>query len=144
MKRDKRIDSFAETVSQDEADAYLQIALSSLPATQGPHPGIDALHPNLSIFNFGTAAYVYLWLTMANRFNTNNPLPWVVTEDLPRPEFVLATLSTNVLNSICGVREMCQLGFDGQARILFRYFVEITDLMLAVTASDEFYRLYTS
>lgn len=60
----------------------------------------------------------------------------------PTPTKVFYILASNLAQSLQAVRTLLLGGFEGQSRAMFRSFVELADLFLAVIADEDIYRRY--
>lgn len=61
--------------------------------------------------------------------------------DVRNGTFTLQVLLTNLANTLLAIRQLVLLGLDGQARVLLRWFVELSDMTIA-TAFDYDYFLH--
>jgi hypothetical protein len=60
----------------------------------------------------------------------------------PAPTMTLRVLTTNLANTLISIRALTCSGFDGQARVLLRWFVELADLLLLTAADKSFLEQY--
>ncbi len=136
----------SRVTSVRDLEEYIRVLFSRLPFKRHQAAVELKLQPNLAVFNVGCALYLHLLTSIITRDPRKPPILWQghKLKPNPKPGFVLQVLLTNALCGLLGIRELCLCGLDGQARILLRSFVEITDLTIAVVAFEDTFRQFTS
>jgi hypothetical protein len=56
--------------------------------------------------------------------------------------FVLETLADNLASTLLGIRHLVIVGLDGQARVLLRWFVELADVLVAISFDRALFQHY--
>jgi hypothetical protein len=105
---------------------------------------VDAMQPLLMVYDFALLQICDLsYFAWANK-SSRVKLIWP-SADLParpRTTDVFYLLVSNLAQLLQAVRLLLLNGFEGQGRAMFRSFVELADLTLAVLADEHVYRNY--
>lgn len=87
--------------------------------------------------------YIDTSLLASERRIQNQRLIWPEENlDGPHPNVVLEVLFINLSNTLISIKKLILLSLDSQARILFRWFVELVDLTIAVISDPAIYKRY--
>ena len=100
----------------------------------------------LYLLDFVIIQHYELAILCTQRHESQKPILWEEYEKQgrrPIPSLVLRALAINLGNSLLGIRDLINAGLDNQARILFRSYVEMADLTLALTASQNIFDAFT-
>lgn len=118
-------------------EAGFSLDSSSL-ASGGFEMGIADLDPMLGACELSAAHFLDLALICFERIDETEQLLWP-KRDGPRGTYILQILSANLGNTLLAIRELTIAGFDVQARVLFRSFVEVADATVACAYDFEFF-----
>jgi hypothetical protein len=126
----------------DEIDAFLGEIFSF--REKNHEVAIESMQPmllafDLSLLQVCDLAY-FAWKHQGSRVKLiwpNRDLP-----ERPTSTRVLYLLTSNLAQSLQATRVLLLKGFEGQSRAMFRSFVELADLSLAVIADENIYRQY--
>ena len=58
------------------------------------------------------------------------------------PYFLFEIVSLTLGNTLVGIRELTLAGLDNQARVLFRYYIELAEMMLAIVGDETAYKAF--
>jgi hypothetical protein len=82
-----------------------------------------------------------LALICFERVNEPEQIFWPVAPE-KKGTFHLQVFAINLANSLAGVRHLILAGFDTQARVVLRQFIELADALLACAAAEDFFDAY--
>src|SRR5581483_9887701 len=100
------------------------------------------LQPMLFLLEFAIIQYYQLVILSSERNESRTPLLWAEYENQdrpPKPSIVVQCLAANLGNTLLAILDLASDGLDNQARVLFRSFVEIGDMTLALTADQSIF-----
>ena len=105
---------------------------------------IDAMQPLLMVYDFALLQICDLSYFAWENDDSRIKLIWPNTKlpRRPKPTHVFYVLVSNLAQLLQAVRLLLLNGFEGQGRAIFRSFVELADLTLAVLADENVYRNY--
>jgi hypothetical protein len=106
----------------------------------GPVRGDRAFQPGLACCDLAILYFFSVGLVCYDR-REREALFWT-TIDPGRGTTILQVLATNLCNALLGVRTLALGGLAAEARLVFRGFVEIADLAVAIAFDREFYLRY--
>jgi hypothetical protein len=127
---DREIESFLGAVLQDREQTR-EIASQTM-------------QPLLMVFDLGLLQVCDLSHFAWQNCDSRVRLIWPGTAlpSRPNPTRVFYLLVSNLAQLLQAVRVLLLYGFEGQSRAMFRTFVELADLTLAVVADEDIYRHY--
>lgn len=127
---DRKIEGFLGAVFQDRQ------RISSA--------AVDAMQPLLMVYDFALLQICDLSYFAWKNGHSRVKLIWPSAKlpSRPRTTDVFYLLVSNLAQLLQAVRLLLLNGFEGQGRAMFRGFVELADLTLAVLADENVYRNY--
>jgi hypothetical protein len=127
---------------RDEISTFLKAVFDDRETIK--HRAIDVLQPFLMAYDFALLQICDLSVFAWENHESRVKLIWQ-NASLPRrpnPTRVFYLLSSNLAQLLQAVRLLVVHGFEGQARAMFRSFIELADLTLAVLADEDVYKRY--
>lgn len=102
---------------------------SSLNLEQG---STKDLQPVLWLLELGITQFSDGYIQSLAAKNEDIEILWHSRSATPGPSLVLQILFSNLVNTLLSIRLLALTGFDGQALILLRWFVELSDVLVAM------------
>lgn len=137
-------ESFEQSATsiKEEVEGFLGAILRDREETR--KVAAQTMEPLLSVFDIGLLQICdlshFAWQNLDSRIKLiwpNAALP-----KRPDPTGVFYLIVSNLAQLLQAVRMLLLSGFEGQSRAMFRTFVELADLTLAVIADEDIYRNY--
>jgi len=107
--------------------------------------GVPSLQPWLTVYDLALLQLCDLALFTRRAADKRAVVFWPEPgphRNRPRPEDVLSILCSTLAQTAQAVRSLVLTGYEGPARVMARYLVEMADLVLAVTAYQDIYLHY--
>ena len=137
----ERVEQSAASI-KDEVDSFLGAVFRDREQTR--KVAARSMEPLLLVFDLGLLQVCDLshfsWQNLDSRVRLIWPDATLPSQ--PNPTRVFYLLVSNLAQLLQAVRVLLLSGFEGQSRAMFRTFVELADLTLAVVADENVYRNY--
>ena len=102
---------------------------------------LRTLEPTFSACELATVQLTDLFAICAQRRDDEESLLWPGRTGV-NGTFVLEILADNLAGALLGIRHLVIVGLDGQARVLLRWFVELADLLVAISFDRTLFQHY--
>lgn len=102
---------------------------------------LRTLEPTFSACELATVQMTDLFALCVQHEGDKESLLWPGKEGV-NGTFVLEILTDNLAGALLGIRHLIIIGLDGQARVLLRWFVELADLLVAISFDRSLFQHY--
>ena len=102
---------------------------------------LRTIEPTFSACELATVQLTDLFAICARHRNDKESLLWPGKEGV-NGTFVLEILADNLAGALLGIRHLVIVGLDGQARVLLRWFVELADMLVAISFDRALFEHY--
>lgn len=119
----------AAAIVTEEVRNLRTLRADTAPITK-PYP--RTLEPMFSVCELATVQLIDLFAICAQRRDDEEPSLWPSKKGA-NGTFILEILADNLAGTLLGVRHLVIVGLDGQARVLLRWFVQLAEVLVAVS-----------
>lgn len=103
------------------------------------------LEPMLTLFDFGILQIFELTYIFMRHSDSKPAISWSFKHkhaSVPEPINFYFVALTHIYNTLRSIRILLQIGFDAQARVLARSYIETAELLLAASGSSEVFKQF--